>query len=305
MLLLDTSTKLQLVLAAAHASAALEIVAAWLDITGHAPGLTTQTSNGATDVDVVAAPASGLRAVKSLTVFNSDSAAATVTLKTDNGGTERRVFKATLAVGDSLIYEDGRGWGVHDASGNLKTVAAGASSSVAVVEGADAQRILQSPLGGSGTFLGLTGVAYWVYLGRVFRDIVAKHVEFHVSTIGAGAQTAEVALASSPTPPNKGSQTLTKLSADGTVDALTGTGVKRNTSALNTLVVAGTHLWAGIRTAMATTQPTYIALGPDMNQGQVLSTAAAGALTGAGPWTGSKIAAATTGIVPDLRVVLD
>lgn len=305
MLILDTSTKLQLVLGAAHASAALEIVASWIDVTGHSPGLTTQTSNGTTDVDVVAAPASGVRAVKSLTVFNADSAPATVTVKTDAGGTERRVFVATLAAGDSLIYEDGHGWGVYDANGNLKTVAAGASSSVAVVEGADAQRILQSPLGASGTFASASGTAYWVYLGRVFRDLVLKHVEFHVSSAGSGSQTAEIAVASSPTPPNKGNQTLTKLGANGTLDSLTGTGVKRNTSALNLSVPAGTHLWAGIRTAMATTQPTFVALGADMNQGQVLATAAAGALTGAGPWTGSKITAATTGIVPDLRLVLD
>jgi hypothetical protein len=156
-----------------------------------------------------------------------------------------------------------------------------------------------------GTFLGISGTAYWVYLGRTVKPVTIKFVECHVSTAGAGTQAAEIALCSSPNPPNKAAATLTKLVADATIDALTGTGVKRNTNALNYAVAAGTHLWAGIRTAMATTQPTYRALGIDMAQGRVLSTGSAGALTGTGPWTGAIIAASTSGICPDLRLTLD
>jgi hypothetical protein len=46
----------------------------------------------------------------------------------------------------------------------------------------------------------------------------------------------------------------------------------------------------------------------DFSQGLVLSAASAGALTGAGPWTGSIIALGSylnTAIAPDLRVTLD
>jgi len=53
---------------------------------------------------------------------------------------------------------------------------------------------------------------------------------------------------------------LTKLASTGGVDALTSSSVKRNTSAFATDIAAGTHLWAGIRIAMVTTQPTIFGL---------------------------------------------
>ncbi len=168
-------------------------------------------------------------------------------------------------------------------------------------------RIFRSPyLTTTSTFVLITGVAYWVYVGRMEQAVTVAFVEFHVPTLGAGAQTAEVAVASSPLAPNKANQTLTKIGATGTVDTLSATtGVKRNTSTLAQAVAAGTHLWVGIRTAMATTQPTCVGLSIDMNQGALLSTAAAGVLTGAGPWTGAKIAASINPVGPDLRVTLD
>jgi hypothetical protein len=112
-------------------------------------------------------------------------------------------------------------------------------------------------------------------------------------------------LFSSPSAPNKAGQSLTKIETTGTVDSLTAVGLKRNTSAFSTQVPAGTHLWAGIRTAMATTQPTILGLINDNNQGHVLSLAAAGVLTGAGPWAGAQIAASATVDVPNLTVTLD
>lgn len=167
------------------------------------------------------------------------------------------------------------------------------------------QRIFRSQLPNNGAFLLLTGVGYFVYLGRTMVALTPKFVEFYVSTIGAGAQTAEVGFFSSPAAPSKAAQSLTKLVASGGVDVLTSLGVKRNTVAFATAVVAGTHLWAGIRTAMATTQPTIQALFLDMAQGQVLSTAAPGVLTGVGPFAGAIIAASAVAICPDLRGTLD
>lgn len=148
-----------------------------------------------------------------------------------------------------------------------------------------------------------TGVAYWVYLGRTTRDIVAHFVEFTVSVIGAGAQVAEVALCSSPSAPSRAGLTLTKLAAADGVDTLVTTGVKRNTTDFNASIPVGTHLWAGLRTAMAVTQPTLPGLTLDMAQGRAQSTAAAGSLTGPGPFYGSIIAAAITWQAPDLRLV--
>jgi hypothetical protein len=171
------------------------------------------------------------------------------------------------------------------------------------------QRVLSSPLPNVATAITLVnGTAYFVYLGRTTVDFTPKYVEFYVNTGGSGAQTAEVGLFSSTGPPNKGNLSLTKLVSTNSVSSLTSTGVKRNSSAFATSVAAGTHLWAGVRTAMATNQPALSGLCMDFSQGRVLSTAAAGALTGSGPWTGAIISVGqylNTAIVPDLRVSLD
>lgn len=165
--------------------------------------------------------------------------------------------------------------------------------------------IYMSPLSpGSAGFLLLTGIAYFVFLGKTPATFTPKFVEFYVGTIGAGTQTAEVGLFSSPAAPNKANQSLAKIVSTGTVDALTSTGVKRNTSAFATSVPVGTFLWAGIRTAMVTTQPNISGIGFDMAQGQILSTVAAGVLTGVGPWTGAIITATNAVQCPDLRMSL-
>lgn len=167
--------------------------------------------------------------------------------------------------------------------------------------------VLTSPLSGVSTIGFAADRAYFVYVGQLTTARTPKHVEIHVQTAGSGAQTAEVGLFSSPAAPNKASQSLTKLVSTGTVDDLTTTGIKRNTSAFATSIPAGTHLWAGIRTNMATSQPTLAALGRDWLQGRILETSTAGALTGAGPWTGAIVALVGPGIGagPELRVVFD
>jgi hypothetical protein len=171
------------------------------------------------------------------------------------------------------------------------------------------QRVLSCLLPNVATAITLVnGTAYFVYLGRTAVEFTPKYVEFYVNTAGSGAQTAEVGLFSSTGPPNKDNLSLSKLVSTGTLSSLTSTGVKRNSSAFATSVPAGTHLWAGVRTAMATNQPALSGLCMDFSQGRVLSKASAGALTGAGPWTGAIISLGmylNTAIAPDLRVTLD
>jgi hypothetical protein len=117
---------------------------------------------------------------------------------------------------------------------------------------------MNPPLAGSGQLL--SARAYAVYLGIFPDDRLIKYVRFQVVTFaGTGAQTAEVALASSPTAPAYAAQTLTILVADGTVDSLLTTGVKKNANGFNSgsgyTVARDTHLWAVVRVAMASTQP--------------------------------------------------
>lgn len=167
----------------------------------------------------------------------------------------------------------------------------------------------KSVLPGSAGFTTIDGTGYWIYVGRMTHAVTIKFVEFIVSTVGAGTLTGcEVGLFSTPAPPNKAGQTLTRIVATGTVDSiLVGTGAKRNTTTFNQAVSAGVFLWCGIRTSTSSTEPVLGGLLMDMGQGHVLSLAAAGALTaGGGTFAGAvpTVGSGVLAIGPDLRASL-
>ena len=85
------------------------------------------TSNGATPVTIIAAPAaSNIRRVRYVCVRNGDTSSRTVTVRVDAGGTDREVRSLSLGVGEVLEYAL-PGWRVLDASGREK-VAEGPST---------------------------------------------------------------------------------------------------------------------------------------------------------------------------------
>lgn len=116
MIVLDgTTKKIQVVLAGAVASNQANCVAAWRDITTttYTPGSTETVTNNTTDVDFVGSPAASTqRVVDFLNVYNADTADITVTIKSDNFGVERILYKATLAAGETLTYTGANGWQV-------------------------------------------------------------------------------------------------------------------------------------------------------------------------------------------------
>lgn len=161
-------------------------------------------------------------------------------------------------------------------------------------------RVLRCPLDSVANLLITSGTAYWVFVGQLLRPIYVTHVAFRVTTAGAGAQTAEVGIFSTLDPPDKVAKVFNKIISTGTITSLTSTGIKRNTTAFNIAIPAGTNLWAGLRTAMATTQPTIRNMQNDWGSGYYQTTAASGVLTGAGPWTGALPAHADTNV--DIQV---
>jgi hypothetical protein len=160
----------------------------------------------------------------------------------------------------------------------------------------------RSTLPGSGTGLLLvSGAGYFVYLGRLSRVTTVRWVVFYVTVAGGGAQTAEVGYFSSAAAPSgNANTTLTTIAATGSVTSLTSTGQKSNSTDLNTSVAAGTHLWVGMRTAMAVTQPTIMGLYLDLLSSRVTSAAAPGALTAGGPFTGARYADSAVTVSPDI-----
>lgn len=176
------------------------------------------------------------------------------------------------------------------------------------VEFGASQRTIMSPLASHSpihAFTMVSGTAYYLYLGRAVQDFVAKFIELQVTANGAGTQTAEVGIFSTPAAPNKSGQTLTKIFATGTVDALTSSSAKRNTASANQTISAGTHIWAAFRTAMATTQPGVGGIAGDMSQGHILTTTGGGALTGITTAAGTIQANSAATVCPELRITLD
>ena len=312
MIILDaTNESLEVVLGGAAATTNPDFTAHYVDVTSttFVPGNNHGVTNGTTPATAAAAPGSSTqRQIKLLTVYNVDTASVTLTVQANFNGTVRKLWVGTLASGEAMLYTDTLGFEVMSTSGARKlTGPSQGPGSLSVLTPANEQRTLKSELYDLSFMTCISDTAYWCYMGYITRPIVVRYIELFMTSVGSGTQTAEVALASSPAPPNKSSQTLTKLVADGTLDALGSSTnvVKRNTGAMSYTVPAGTHLWTAVRTAMATTQPTFRALSFDWGHGFVLSTASAGALTSGTSWTGSLITASATPVCPDLRITMD
>lgn len=75
----------------------------------------------ATTTTIVAAPAASTqRQVKMITAVNRGTTSNTITIKKDVSGTERVLFVASLAAGESVNYIDGSGFCVRDVAGREK-----------------------------------------------------------------------------------------------------------------------------------------------------------------------------------------
>lgn len=259
--------------------------------------------------------------------------AGTGTLNLDGAASGFRTFLSAFGSGASCYYTiiDGLAWEIgigvvtsgspntlsrliildSSASGAALTLSGGTKS--VFCEGpAEAysdkeERILRPPtLSTTGTIVLVSGTAYFVYLGKTTRPLTIAFLEAHVTANGTGAQTAEVGLFSTPLAPNKAGQTLTKICATGTVDSLSASPtMKRNTASFAQAVPVGTHLWGAIRTALATTQPTLVAVAFDMSQGHILTTTAQGALTGLATTAGGLIGLSTAVVGPCLAATVD
>jgi len=67
------------------------------------PGSNEGSSNDTTVVTVVAAPASGVqRQISQIQIYNGDTASAIVNIEYDTGGTNRRMVRKTMVVGETL-----------------------------------------------------------------------------------------------------------------------------------------------------------------------------------------------------------
>lgn len=166
-------------------------------------------------------------------------------------------------------------------------------------------RTFMSPLPTVAGAVTIEDTAYFTYLFYAPRAMTLNYIRFTVGTGGTGAQTAEVAFCSSPAAPNGASQVITKIAHNATLTDLTLTGAMKNTVAMATAIPAGTHVWAALRTAMASNEPSCLGICGDAGTGQILRTTTSGALSSAGPWTGALITDTGAWMGPRLVASID
>jgi hypothetical protein len=125
MLILGTTTdKIQVTLSSAITTNQLDCIATYKDITtsaysGSAPILVT--TNNTTNVDLVPAPASNTqRIVDFISIYNNDTANATVTIIINRNNSIGILFRCTLKTSESLVYSEGAGWNIHSNDGSPK-----------------------------------------------------------------------------------------------------------------------------------------------------------------------------------------
>jgi hypothetical protein len=174
--LTTTTRKLQLLLGGVVTTNELPVMVCFSDKTsgGYAGGATPSNSNGTTPVDICAAPgASTVRDIDLISVRNSDTAEAAVTVRYNDNGTTYVLYSVTLQVGDVLTYTHAHGWKVVDANGNLQSSGSGGGSgnvvgpasstdnALARYDGTTGELIQDSAaiLDDSGNLAGLTSVA--------------------------------------------------------------------------------------------------------------------------------------------------
>lgn len=121
LLLTSTSDKVQLVTVGAGS---IDVQASYVDNDAGSitPGRTNQSGLGAATTDIVASPSgTNKRNVKHVSVRNRHaSVSVACTLQHTDGSTVAELIKVTLAAGEELIFNDGTGFEVFDASGGLK-----------------------------------------------------------------------------------------------------------------------------------------------------------------------------------------
>lgn len=244
MLILDATTdNVQAVLGGSVATNQAQCVSTWRDIKSDGtftPGRTVVNTNNTTDVNIVPAPgASTQRVVDTVSIYNNDTAAVTVTVKFDANGTEYIYRKVTLQAGESLEYQEGAGWNVIAASGVRRTqvILPSVCSSLMTAPHFSTANLTTAKTITSGS-------SFALYFGRAPRSLSSVQIRLRVTTAMATITWGEVALAKG-TPNLGGNPTLTVVGYADVSATYNSTGQKSTTINVSSgqAVNEGDDLW--------------------------------------------------------------
>lgn len=171
--LTETTDKIDVVLAGSVTTNQLKCVASYRDITttGYTPGRVVTDTNNTTDVALVTSPASSTqRVVDFLSIHNTDTANASVTIKFDANGTEYTLFKTTLATDEKLEFAEGQGFKVLTTAGAIKnSLNQGANATSSSLSSAVLASDVVNNNATANTIADVTGLSFPVVSGNTYR----------------------------------------------------------------------------------------------------------------------------------------
>jgi len=121
--LADTTDRIEMLLNGTVATNQLSGMTSYRDLTASAftPGRTVASTNNSTAVQIAPAPASSTtRVIDFISIYNNDTASATVTVRFNANGTMYTLSRVTLAAGEKLEYSEGVGFQVIATTGAVK-----------------------------------------------------------------------------------------------------------------------------------------------------------------------------------------
>lgn len=118
---------LTITLANAHTTSPMEITAAYADATqGFVPGNQNSLSNGVTAATIVSAPAAGVvRMIRTISIYNSDTAVNTVTVALLDNLTSYSLVTFDVLPQETLFYSPEEGWRIINQAGSALTIVSG------------------------------------------------------------------------------------------------------------------------------------------------------------------------------------
>lgn len=123
-ILTNTTDKIQVILDGAITTNQLKCFVSYRETTSTTitPMRNAILTNGATAVDLVGSPASSTqRVVDFISVYNSDTVNAGVTIRFNDNGTIYELFKTTLSSGEKVEFQEGNGFKVLTNAGSIRT----------------------------------------------------------------------------------------------------------------------------------------------------------------------------------------
>lgn len=241
-ILANTTDTIKCVLGGAVTTNELQTLSCWRDITtsAYTAGRTVIDTNGTTAVITAAAPASSTqRVIDFISVYNSDTVSATVTITYDANSDAKTLWKGTLQSGWTTSYENGSGWCVRNSNGQIVT-----SPTVAVAQSS----VLMKPSFASSNLTSTrslnSGSSYATYVGKAPRSFSSCTVRCRVTTAMATITWGEVAIAKG-TVNVGGNPTLTVVGYTDVSATFDSTGQKSTTVNVSAgqQVLEGDDLW--------------------------------------------------------------